>query len=93
MQSASVPYVKSPDGIRGIAVLMVVLIHSRYCPFGWVGVQVFCFLGLLDNWDSPFPNFSTAGGLPAALLLAAQPADLCLRVRMRACAGNHPVGC
>ncbi|NOS72866.1 MAG: acyltransferase [Verrucomicrobia bacterium] len=44
MHSTSLPYVKSLDGIRGIAVLMVMMIHSRLCPFGWVGVQFFFVL-------------------------------------------------
>jgi len=42
---SALPYYKSLDGIRGIAVLMVVLIHSRLMPIGWVGVQAF-FVGL-----------------------------------------------
>lgn len=37
-------YVKSLDGIRGVAVLMVILIHSHLCSFGWVGVQMFFVL-------------------------------------------------
>lgn len=44
MYSTTLPYVKSLDGLRGLAVLMVVFIHSRLCPFGWVGVQLFFVL-------------------------------------------------
>jgi peptidoglycan/LPS O-acetylase OafA/YrhL len=34
-------HIKSLDGIRGVAVLLVVLFHGGLIPFGWVGVQLF----------------------------------------------------
>ena len=37
-------YIKGLDGIRGIAVLLVIMIHSHLCSFGWVGVQMFFVL-------------------------------------------------
>jgi peptidoglycan/LPS O-acetylase OafA/YrhL len=58
------PYYKSLDGVRGIAVLMVMLIHNRLLPVGWVGVQVFFVLSgflitgiLVSQTDRPFANF------------------------------------
>ncbi len=43
-QHKELPYFKSLDGIRGIAVLLVIMIHSHLCSFGWVGVQMFFVL-------------------------------------------------
>src|ERR1017187_8927915 len=37
-------YYKSLDGFRALAVLMVLMIHSRWLPIGWVGVQMFFVL-------------------------------------------------
>jgi peptidoglycan/LPS O-acetylase OafA/YrhL len=37
-------YVKSLDGVRCLAVLLVILLHLRYIGFGWVGVQIFFVL-------------------------------------------------
>jgi peptidoglycan/LPS O-acetylase OafA/YrhL len=37
-------YIKSLDGVRGIAVLLVMLFHLGYAPFGWIGVQIFFVL-------------------------------------------------
>jgi peptidoglycan/LPS O-acetylase OafA/YrhL len=58
------PYYKSLDGIRGIAVMMVMMLHSRLMPFGWVGVQIFFVLSgflitsiLLRQTDRPFSLF------------------------------------
>ena len=58
------PYYKSLDGVRGIAVLMVILIHSHLMPFGWVGVQIFFVLSgflitgiLLTQTDRPLGLF------------------------------------
>jgi peptidoglycan/LPS O-acetylase OafA/YrhL len=36
-----VQYVRALDGVRGIAVLLVMLFHFGYFPAGWVGVQIF----------------------------------------------------
>jgi peptidoglycan/LPS O-acetylase OafA/YrhL len=35
------PHVKCLDGIRAIAVFLVMLFHFGYFPAGWVGVQIF----------------------------------------------------
>src|SRR6266446_5951817 len=58
------PHYKALDGVRGIAVLMVVLIHSRFLPIGWVGVQIFFVLSgflitgiLLSQKAQPFSAF------------------------------------
>jgi peptidoglycan/LPS O-acetylase OafA/YrhL len=58
------PYYKSLDGVRGVAVLMVVLLHSRFLPIGWVGVQIFFVLSgflitgiLLTQTDKRFAVF------------------------------------
>lgn len=37
-------HVPGLDGLRGIAVLMVVFFHSGYLKFGWIGVQLFFVL-------------------------------------------------
>ena len=37
-------YVKALDGIRGLAILGVILFHFGYLKVGWVGVQVFFVL-------------------------------------------------
>lgn len=60
----ALPYYKSLDGIRGIAVLMVMLIHSHLLPIGWVGIQAFFVLSgflitgiLVSQKNSPFSVF------------------------------------
>jgi len=54
------PYLKSLDGLRGVAVSLVVLFHYGLFPAGWVGVQIFFVLSgylittiLLGEKDSP----------------------------------------
>ena len=37
-------HVKALDGIRGLAVLLVVLFHFGFAPTGWIGVQIFFVL-------------------------------------------------
>jgi peptidoglycan/LPS O-acetylase OafA/YrhL len=39
-----VKYVKSLDGLRAAAVLLVILFHVGYLEIGWIGVQVFFVL-------------------------------------------------
>ena len=41
---AAPAYYKSLDGFRALAVFMVLMIHSRWLPIGWVGVQMFFVL-------------------------------------------------
>src|SRR5271163_5111145 len=41
---AAPTYYKSLDGFRALAVLMVLMIHSRWLPIGWVGLQMFFVL-------------------------------------------------
>ena len=37
-------YNRSLDGLRGVAVLFVVLFHFGYFTAGWIGVQIFFVL-------------------------------------------------
>jgi len=37
-------YIKSLDGVRAIAILLVMTFHARLTTFGWVGVQLFFVL-------------------------------------------------
>jgi peptidoglycan/LPS O-acetylase OafA/YrhL len=41
---AEAPRVPCLDGLRTLAVLLVVLFHQEVLPFGWVGVQIFFVL-------------------------------------------------
>lgn len=41
---AAPSYYKSLDGFRALAVSMVLMIHARWMPIGWVGVQMFFVL-------------------------------------------------
>ena len=61
---SALPYYKSLDGMRAIAVLMVMCIHSRLMPIGWVGVQMFFVLSgflitgiLITQTNRPFGLF------------------------------------
>ena len=37
-------YIKPLDGLRGIAILFVILFHFGYFGAGWIGVQMFFVL-------------------------------------------------
>lgn len=57
-------YYKSLDGFRALAVLMVVMIHSRWLPIGWIGVQMFFVLSgflitgiLIAQKQNKFSNY------------------------------------
>jgi peptidoglycan/LPS O-acetylase OafA/YrhL len=59
-------YLRSLDGVRGIAIGLVVLFHFGYAPFGWVGVQIFFVLSgflitsiLLQERDAPLGQYLT----------------------------------
>jgi peptidoglycan/LPS O-acetylase OafA/YrhL len=59
-------YVPGLDGVRALAVLMVILFHFGYLPAGWVGVQLFFVLSgflitsiLLVDKSLPFPAYVT----------------------------------
>jgi peptidoglycan/LPS O-acetylase OafA/YrhL len=43
MNSSSIPYQKSLDGIRGLAILLVMLRHQQIITFGCIGAQL-CFI-------------------------------------------------
>jgi peptidoglycan/LPS O-acetylase OafA/YrhL len=56
-----VRYVPALDGVRGVAVLLVVLFHFGYLNAGWVGVQIFFVLSgflitriLVEDRGAPF---------------------------------------
>ncbi len=57
-------YIRSLDGLRGIAVLLVVLFHFGYVNVGWIGVQIFFVLSgflitgiLLHDADRPLKAY------------------------------------
>jgi peptidoglycan/LPS O-acetylase OafA/YrhL len=41
---AGTGYIKSLDGVRAIAILLVMTFHARLTNFGWIGVQLFFVL-------------------------------------------------
>ncbi|MBK6764886.1 MAG: acyltransferase [bacterium] len=43
-QNVALSHVPGLDGLRGIAVLLVIFFHSGYLKFGWIGVQLFFVL-------------------------------------------------
>ena len=57
-------YVRALDGLRGVAVLLVVLLHFGYVNVGWIGVQFFFVLSgylitgiLLADRERPFGGY------------------------------------
>jgi peptidoglycan/LPS O-acetylase OafA/YrhL len=57
-------HIKALDGVRGLAVLLVVFFHYGYVPFGWIGVQIFFVLSgflitsiLLSTRDLPLAKY------------------------------------
>lgn len=57
-------YVPALDGVRGIAILIVILFHIDILYWGWLGVQLFFVLsgflitnGLMENKDQPFGSY------------------------------------
>lgn len=59
-------HVKSLDGVRGVAVLLVVLFHAGLLHPGWIGVQIFFVLSgflitgiLIREKERPFGEFIT----------------------------------
>ncbi|MBV8854818.1 MAG: acyltransferase, partial [Sinobacteraceae bacterium] len=57
-------HTKALDGIRAVAILLVMLFHFGYLPVGWVGVQIFFTLSgylitgiLLAERERPFDTY------------------------------------
>jgi len=57
-------YIKSLDGIRGFAVMLVLFFHAGRLDFGWVGVQLFFVLSgylitliLIEKKDAPVNRY------------------------------------
>lgn len=42
-------YIKSLDGVRAVAILLVMTFHADIIGFGWIGVQLFCTLRIFDH--------------------------------------------
>ncbi|MFT5695743.1 MAG: peptidoglycan/LPS O-acetylase OafA/YrhL, partial [Myxococcota bacterium] len=55
----SLPHIKALDGLRGVAVVMILLFHAGHLRGGWLGVDLFFVLSgflitslLLSEWDT-----------------------------------------
>lgn len=55
MTSSNASRIEGLDGLRGLAIVLVLLFHQQVAPFGWIGVQLFFVLsgylitGILDR--------------------------------------------
>jgi peptidoglycan/LPS O-acetylase OafA/YrhL len=57
-------HIKSLDGLRGLSILLVILVHYHYLDIGWIGVEIFFVLSgflittiLLEQKGLPFENY------------------------------------
>jgi peptidoglycan/LPS O-acetylase OafA/YrhL len=57
------PHIRSLDGVRGLAILMVVVFHARLANYGWLGVQLFFVLSGFLITGILWKERATAGSL------------------------------
>ena len=67
MPEKNVAHIKGLDGLRGVAILMMMAYHSGILPFAWVSIQLFFVLsGFLIGgilWKAKFSEQSTSAKL------------------------------